>query len=84
MSLPEHKPFPKIPRYLRDVVVTEKLDGTNGLVYVSDDGVVTAGSRNRWITPESKTSDNFGFAAWVAANADELAKLGPGFHYGES
>lgn len=41
---------------------------------------IYAGSRNRWITPEN---DNYGFAKWVQANADELFKLGPGRHYGE-
>lgn len=37
-------------------------------------------SRNRLITPED---DNFGFARWVAANTEELKKLGEGYHYGE-
>jgi hypothetical protein len=39
-----------------------------------------AGSRSRYITP---TDDNFGFAAWVKANADALWALGEGRHYGE-
>lgn len=39
-----------------------------------------AGSRTRYITP---TDDNFGFAKWVAANADALWSLGEGRHYGE-
>lgn len=39
-----------------------------------------AGSRSRWITPEA---DNFGFAAWVKASADDLWDLGEGRHYGE-
>ena len=74
-------PFPKIARLNREIVITEKIDGTNALVHVADDGVtVTAGSRTRWITP---SDDNFGFAAWVEANADELRKLGPGSHFGE-
>ena len=30
-----------------------------------------------------KSADNFGFAAWVQANAGELVKLGPGRHFGE-
>jgi hypothetical protein len=60
--------------------VTEKVDGTNGLVSVGEDGLVRAGSRNRWLTV---SDDNFGFAAWVEANADEIRKLGPGNHYGE-
>lgn len=72
--------FPKIPRLRRRIVVTEKIDGTNALVFVADDGTIRAGSRSRWITPER---DNFGFARWVEENASELAKLGPGHHYGE-
>lgn len=75
--------FPKIARYSREVIVTEKIDGTNAQILISDDGqTLFAGSRSRWITP-GKTTDNFGFAAWVEANRDELLKLGPGTHYGE-
>lgn len=47
---------------------------------------ILAGSRNRWLSPENvgpRGCDNFAFAAWVRANASELFKLGPGFHYGE-
>jgi hypothetical protein len=44
--------------------------------------MVSAQSRTRLITP-GKTTDNYGFAAWVAENADELVKLGVGHHYGE-
>jgi hypothetical protein len=73
-------PFPKIPRLKRGCVITEKLDGTNAQVVVGEDGSVRAGSRSRWITPES---DNFGFARWVAEHADELRELGPGQHFGE-
>lgn len=73
--------FPKISRYNRGVIVTEKIDGTNAQVYVDDAGTkVYAGSRSRWITPED---DNFGFARWVAEHKDELLKLGPGSHFGE-
>lgn len=81
MSTEEKYPaFPKIPRLRRTIIVTEKIDGTNALVHVSDEGVVRAGSRTRWITPEK---DNFGFAAWVLGNEEELRTLGPGYHYGE-
>lgn len=80
MSLPEFKAFASIPRLFREAVITEKLDGTNAIVHVADDGTVTAGSRNRWLTPEA---DNFGFAAWVAEHAPDLWFLGPGYHYGE-
>lgn len=83
--------FAKIARLNRDVVVTEKIDGTNGVIAIditagTDDieshRVIRAGSRSQWISPI--TQDNHGFAKWVAANADDLInKLGPGRHYGE-
>lgn len=76
----EFAPFPKIGRLSRDIIITEKLDGTNAQVCVTEDGQVLAGSRTQWITPER---DNFGFAAWVRDNRDELLKLGPGRHFGE-
>lgn len=78
----EFQAFPKIARLNRDCIITEKLDGSNAQVSIDDDGVVMAGSRSRWITP-GKSTDNFGFAAWVESNADELRKLGPGIHFGE-
>ena len=80
MSDVEFVPFPKIARLNREVVITEKIDGTNAQVHVSEDGAVRAGSRSRWITPND---DNFGFARWVADHADELKALGPGSHFGE-
>lgn len=78
---PEFVGFPKIARLNRQCVITEKIDGTNGIVHVSIGGTVTAGSRHRWLVAGGV--DNFGFAAWVAAHADELRTLGPGYHYGE-
>jgi len=72
--------FPKIHRLYRQVVVTEKIDGTNACVIVTEDGQVGAQSRSRVITP---ADDNYGFAAWVAAHAGELRELGPGHHFGE-
>lgn len=78
--LPEFVPFPKIARLNRELVVTEKLDGTNAQVFVAEDGTVLAGSRSRWITPEV---DNHGFARWVAEHESELRALGPGSHFGE-
>ena len=73
--------FPKIPRMFRQVIVTEKIDGTNAQVIISADGQrIRAASRNRFITPEA---DNFGFARWVHENRDELIALGPGRHFGE-
>lgn len=76
----EFEEFPKIPRLKRNCVITEKIDGTNAQVHITEDGEVLAGSRSRYVTPEA---DNFGFARWVAANREELLKLGPGRHFGE-
>lgn len=79
---PEFVPFRKIPRWSRDIIITEKIDGTNGIIHVSDDlTTISAGSRSRWINP---MDDNYGFARWVYANEKSLiADLGPGYHYGE-
>lgn len=76
----EFQSFPKLSRLSRGMIVTEKIDGTNAQVCISPEGEVRAGSRNRWITPES---DNYGFAAWVKENETELRLLGPGRHFGE-
>jgi len=51
-----------------------------GVIAVNDTHLLYAGSRTRWITPEN---DNFGFAAWAKANAEELFGLGEGHHFGE-
>jgi hypothetical protein len=77
----EFQPFPKISRLRREVVVTEKIDGTNSAICITDTGEVYAQSRNKIITPQD---DNHGFANWVKANEKELAEqLGPGVHFGE-
>jgi hypothetical protein len=100
----EFQEFPKISRLARDIIVTEKIDGTNASVIIEDaaliadwsgsaatpwlkrvttdlgDFGIAAGSRTRYITVHN---DNFGWANWVAANANELIKLGPGRHFGE-
>jgi len=109
----EFKPFPKIARWSREVLVTEKLDGTNACVVIEDTtqleykqaqeaeaawrgmtgetigsaplasiGTLNlyAQSRNRMLSLED---DNFGFAAWVRANAEVLAGFGAGRHFGE-
>ncbi len=74
------EPFAKIPRLKRDCVITEKIDGTNASVLVTEEGNLWVGSRNRWISP---ASDNFGFAQFVEANRDTFLALGPGRHFGE-
>lgn len=72
--------FDKIPRLKRNVVITEKIDGTNACVVISPEGRISAQSRSRIITPDD---DNYGFARWVEDNSEELAKLGEGYHFGE-
>lgn len=76
---PEFKPWAPIPRLNRDVLVTEKIDGTNAIIHVAEDGTITAGSRSKWLIE----TDNFGFAAWVRQHTEELRGLGAGYHYGE-
>lgn len=83
---PEFKEFKKIPRLTREVIITEKIDGTNGLIYIDEDNNIFAGSRNRWLWSSIQDeihNDNHGFAQWVKVNKEELLKLGKGFHYGE-
>jgi hypothetical protein len=73
--------YPKTPRLFRDAVITEKLDGTNAAIGIDLDGRIWCQSRKRIITPDD---DNFGFAAWAAANAGALVDtLGVGLHFGE-
>lgn len=80
----EFQPFPKIARLSRNVVITEKIDGTNASIYIGidEDGTpeFLTGSRTRWITPQD---DNYNFAKWADAHREELEQLGPGHHFGE-
>lgn len=91
----EFQPFPKIARLSRNIVVTEKIDGTNAQIFIEHAEITTkegsiasngslimwAGSRTKWIEPGK--NDNFGFAGWAVENAEELFKLGVGQHFGE-
>lgn len=92
----EFKEFPKMARLSREVIITEKIDGTNASIFIQNevleegaDPVIVArkdgytmrvGSRTRWITP---SDDNHGFANWVKVNSDCLFGLGEGQHFGE-
>jgi hypothetical protein len=87
--LPEFAKWPSIQRLSSEICyITEKIDGTNGVIHVSDDGIVLSGSRERWLskedgTPCDKESDNFGFSQWVYDRRHDLVRLGVGYHYGE-
>lgn len=77
----EFQGFSKIARFNREVIVTEKIDGTNAQIYITDTGEFYTGSRTRWITPDD---DNYGFSRWANKNREQLTNvLGPGRHYGE-
>lgn len=81
MSAPDFVAYGKTPRLYRDMTITEKLDGTNAGLRITEDGAIYAQSRNRLITPDD---DNYGFAAWAAEHAGALVDtLGPGLHFGE-
>lgn len=70
-----------IPRLSKTCYITEKIDGTNACVHVSEGGEIRAGSKNRWLTTEK---DNHGFATFVKEREDLFRKvLPPGFHRGE-
>ena len=88
----EFKEWPKMPRLFdTKIVISEKIDGTNGLIYIDEQGNIKAGSRTQWIYPkrfhvkgDNSKLDNYGFATWVDNNQEALIKLlGPGYHYGE-
>lgn len=73
--------WPKIARLNRDIIVTEKINGTNAAIVVLDDGIVYAQSRTRVVSTQS---DNYGFARWVEQHKDALREfLGVGRHHGE-
>ncbi len=76
----EFKAWPKIARLNREVIITEKLDGTNAAIII-EDGEFGTQSRNRLITPED---DNYGFSRWAHDNKEALIEmLGEGRHFGE-
>lgn len=93
-EIPPFQGWPKISRFARTCLVTEKIDGTNAQIFIGDLATdfpeeplrtsqgqpVFIGSRTAWITP---AKDNFGFARFVHENLADLEKLGPGHHFGE-
>ena len=85
-NLPEFQEFRKIPRLSREIIISEKIDGTNGVIYIDSADNIFAGSRNRWLwnsVQDKIDTDNHGFAAWVKEHKEELLRLGEGYHYGE-
>ena len=81
MSAAEFKAWEKIPRENPfKATITEKIDGTNACIIISDGEIIGVQSRKRLITVDD---DNYGFAKWVQDNDAELKMLGDGYHYGE-
>ena len=80
MNIIEFQEFKKIPRLSREIVISEKIDGTNGVIYIGEEGEFWAGSRNRWL---DEHTDNHNFWHWAIAHKNELLKLGHGYHHGE-
>jgi hypothetical protein len=95
----EFRGWPKIARLNRDIIITEKIDGTNAAIGVLAncstedpcDGCLNSLTCERAIVyAQSRTriitpeKDNFGFATWVRDHADVLRDvLGEGLHFGE-
>lgn len=95
----DFQPFPKIARLNRDIVITEKIDGTNAaIVIVEQDNPsganfitnLAVGGVRYTVYAQSRSrfitpiDDNYGFAGWAYRNAEYLvALLGPGTHFGE-
>lgn len=95
----EFSPWPKIPRLFRPVILTEKIDGTNSAVVITEgfvegdltpEDIVFVGDTVYGVYAQSRNrvirpgDDNYGFAAWVRENKETLVDdLGPGRHFGE-
>lgn len=89
-------PFAKISHLKSPCIITEKIDGTNACLEVTETSM-TACSRTRrlvttyadaptvWYEHDAKGRpvDNYGFGAWAAENSHLLARLAPGRHFGE-
>lgn len=80
MNTIEFQEFRKIPRLSRDIVITEKIDGTNGVIYIGENNEFYVGSKSRWL---DEHTDNHNFWHWATTHKNELLKLGPGYHHGE-
>lgn len=88
-----------MPRLSREMIITEKIDGTNASIFIQNSNLEEAAiadfpeiiSANNDYTMRvgSRTKwitpkdDNYGFANWCAKNAEELFNLGEGHHFGE-
>ena len=93
----QFREFPKMPRLSREIIITEKIDGTNASVFIQNevleedinDPTIIAIKDGLTMRVGSRTrwiipgDDNYGFATWCLKNNDELFNLGEGHHFGE-
>lgn len=89
--------FPKMARLSREVVITEKIDGTNSSITIQNvaletdlsDPNIVVNNGDYTMRVGSRTrwivpgDDNHGFARWVKENSECLFGLGEGTHFGE-
>lgn len=95
MSYPK---FHKINRLYNEAFsITEKIDGTNGLIYIEEaseswryddaDALDIVDGYRLFAGSRSRwiypDNDNHGFSAWALKNPDSLVVLGKGHHFGE-
>lgn len=90
--------FPKMARLSRECIISEKLDGTNAQILITE-GKDDPKAIHSWFDEETRSDrvmlagsrtrwitpedDNHGFARWAAEHREELIQLGPGRHFGE-
>lgn len=86
----EFRSWGKTPRLFRDIVITEKIDGTNSAVIIQesdgydegalaqivvDDVLYDVGAQSKnRLIYPGKTTDNYNFAQWVEENAELLVR----------
>jgi len=78
--LPEFKKFGKIGRLNRECIITEKIDGTNTCILVTENKKLFIGSHKRWL---SEKEDNHGCYKWCMERKEQLLTLPVGYHYAE-
>lgn len=96
MSDTEFIPFAKISHLKSPCIITEKIDGTNACLEITETSVTACSRTRRLVTTyadaplvwhdvdaKGRGVDNYGLGAWVVENCHLLAKLGPGRHFGE-
>lgn len=78
----EFKPFPKMPRLNRDIVITEKLDGTNAQIYiVPRSEVISSILEDPEETFFSVTHEDIDYCMWVGSRSRWIKKGADNFGF---